>query len=119
MRVFIVDDSLLIWARIIELLSEVEGVNVVGFAGRADEAIERFHELRPDIVILDIKLYGGSGIDVLRKIKADKPETIVAVFSNYSYPEYREKCIELGADYFLDKSKEFDMITDVLMERLN
>ena len=117
MRVFIVDDSLLIWARLIEILSEIEGIKVVGFAGRPDEAVERIMELEPDMVILDIKLYGGSGIDVLRNIKREKPDTVVAMFSNYSYPEYREKCFQLGADYFLDKSREFDMITDIMLKK--
>ncbi len=118
MKVFIVDDSLMIWARIIEMLSEIDGIDVVGFSGRKEDAIKRIRQLNPDVVILDIKLYGGSGIEVLRSIKQDRPETIVAMFSNYPYPEYKEKCMELGADYFFDKSKEFNLIPDFLVERL-
>lgn len=118
MRIFIVDDSLMIWSRIMEMLSDISGVQLVGVSGRVEEAIRKIHELKPDLVILDIRLYGGSGIDVLRSVKQDMPETIVAVFSNYTHPEYKKICEELGADYFLDKSKEFDKLPGILLKNV-
>ena len=117
MKVLIVDDSIMIWSRLCEMFSSIDGVDIVGYSGIAEDAIDKFNRLTPDVVILDIKLYGGSGFDVLQNIKRKKTDTTVVMFSNYLCPEYREKCRSLGADYFIDKSKEFDMVNDVLMEK--
>ena len=68
----------------------------------------------PDAVILDIRLPRKSGIEVLRDIKKDKPSPVVIILTNYPYPQYQKECTEAGADYFLNKSTEFNKIADVL-----
>ena len=67
-------------------------------------------------MILDIRLLGGSGIDVLRTLKQEKPSPHVIMLTNYPYPQYREKCLEAGADFFFDKSREFHQVTEVLQQ---
>jgi CheY-like chemotaxis protein len=59
---------------------------------------------------------GGSGIDVLQNIKQDEAAPIVIILTNYPYWGYRQKCLQAGADFFLDKSTEFDQIPE-LFER--
>jgi len=59
---------------------------------------------------------GGSGIDVLRSIKKDRPAPIVMMLTNYPYPQYRKRCMDVGADCFFDKSSEFNMVTDALKQ---
>ncbi len=66
------------------------------------------------MVILDIRMSDGSGIDVLPEIKKGNQSPLVIVLTNYPYPQYRRKCIEAGADFFFDKSTEFDKVTEVL-----
>jgi DNA-binding NarL/FixJ family response regulator len=57
---------------------------------------------------------GGSGIDVLSKIKKDRSAPMVIVLTNYPYPQYRKKCMDCGADFFFDKSTEFGKVIEVI-----
>lgn len=114
MRVYVVDDSPLVRERLVSLLSEVDGVDVVGSAASAEEGIAGITAHEPDVAILDIRMPAGSGISVLEKIRArEKPPTII-MLTNYPYPQYRRKCMEAGADYFFDKSSEFHKVPGVL-----
>jgi len=104
MKLFIVDDSQMIYEGLNTLLSSLRNVEIIGQAGTEREAVALIESLRPDAVILDIRLQSGNGIDVLRKIKnTDAPSPVVIILTNYPYPQYRKKCLALGADYFLDK----------------
>lgn len=114
MRVLIVDDSAVVRERVTTLLSEVESVEVVGHAETVREATTSLEALRPHVVILDIRLTDGSGIDVLTYIKQHRPELKVIMLTNYPYPQYRKKCLEAGAEFFFDKSTEFDQIATVV-----
>ena len=98
------------------MLSEVPEVENVGQSGKPVEAIKSIQSLNPDVAILDIRMPGGSGIDVLKYIKKDNPDIIVIMLTNYPYPQYRKKCVERGADYFFDKSTEFEKVIDVLKQ---
>jgi DNA-binding NarL/FixJ family response regulator len=113
MRVLIVDDSAVVRERLTTLLSEVETVEVVGHAETVHEATTSLHRLNPDAVILDIRLADGSGIDVLTYIQQHRPTLKVIMLTNYPYPQYRQKCLEAGADFFFDKSTEFDQVAQV------
>jgi DNA-binding NarL/FixJ family response regulator len=114
MKVFVVDDSHLVRERIIEMISELRGVDISGQAERAKEAVESIQKLKPDVVILDIRLPGGNGIEVLKEIKKDKSAPVIIILTNYPYPQYKKKCTEAGADFFFDKSTEFHKIIEVL-----
>lgn len=112
--VFIADDSLVVRERLTTLLNELEGIEIVGQAETVADAITAIRQLKPAVVILDIRMPGGSGIDVLRSIKQDEPATVVIVLTNYPYPAYRKQSLAAGADFFFDKSTEFDQIAKVL-----
>ena len=115
-KAFIADDSLVVRERLVTMLNELAGIEIVGQAETVAEAISAIGKLQPDVVILDIHLPDGSGIDVLQTIKQDEPAPVVIVLTNYPYPAYRQKCLQAGADFFLDKSTEFDQIPE-LFER--
>ena len=66
------------------------------------------------MVTLDIRLAGGNGIKVLERIKKEQPSSAVIMLTNYPYPQYREKCRQLGADYFFDKVTEIGSFVKVL-----
>lgn len=114
MRVFIADDSRAVVERLADLLEDVPGAELVGQAGDVPEAVRRIQKMKPDALILDLQMPGGSGLDVLRAIRMEEPRIFVLVFTNYPYPQFREECLSAGANFFLDKSKEFEKIPDIL-----
>lgn len=114
LTVFIADDSLIVRARIMTMLSDLENVAIIGHAPNSVEANAAITSLRPDIVILDVQMPGGSGIDLLREIKRLQPAPIAIMFTNFPFVQIRKECVEAGADYFFDKSRDFEKITQVL-----
>jgi DNA-binding NarL/FixJ family response regulator len=117
MKVFIVEDSAAIVDRLMTLLVELDhGVEVVGHAEDAPTAIAAIRRLKPDVVILDIRLTRGTGLDVLDQVKSDRRGPLVIMLTNYSEEQYRRKCLQAGADYFFDKSTEFDRVRDVFQK---
>ncbi len=116
MRLFIVDDSSLICERIRAVVSDIKGFEIVGEAVEQSEAIQSINKTNPDVVILDIRLPKGNGIEVLRELKNKDHAPVVIMLTNYPYPQYRTKCNAIGADYFFDKSTEFGRIKEVLRQ---
>ena len=116
MRVFIVDDSKIVCDGLQQMLINIADVVIVGQAHNAEDAIVSISEEKPDVVILDIRLPGLSGIDVLKDIRDKKLPIRVIMLTNYTYSQYRKKCEELGADYFFDKVTEIEIIPKVIAE---
>jgi DNA-binding NarL/FixJ family response regulator len=114
MRVLIADDSEEIVQRLMALLAHVRGVEIVDQVGTVEETREAVRRLRPDAVILDIQMPGGSGIDVLESMKKDRLTSTVIVLTNHPYAPYRKKCFQVGAKFFLDKSSEFEKVGEVV-----
>jgi two-component system, OmpR family, response regulator len=112
--VLVVEDSVIVRARLRALLAEDDAVNVVAEAASAAEAIERFRVHVPDAVVLDLQLAGSSGLDVLRHVKQVAPRCTVIMLTNHTEREFREACQKDGADHFFHKSTEFDRVADVL-----
>lgn len=113
-NVVVVDDSEVIRDRITVLLSEIPTVNIVGYADNPLSATELIVKNNPDVIILDIFLAGGSGIHVLKNIRSKKISSKVIMLTNYAQEEYRKKCFEEGADFFFDKSSEFDRVIEIV-----
>ena len=99
--------------------SATYGVLVVGDAGTPADAISGILATHPACVLLDYQLIGGTGVDVLRAVHAQTPDTIFVVLTNHPDPQYRRACMAAGADHFFDKSTEFDRIGDVIRELRN
>ena len=106
--ILIIDDSLLITERIQVMLNGWEKIGTVERAGDYPAALQLLTTVPPDIVLLDINLPGRSGLDLLRHIKGNYPSIRVIMLTNQSGDFYRNICKKLGADYFIDKSKEFE-----------
>lgn len=122
MKVFVADNSALLRKQIIGVLSELSGVEIVGEAQAAPEALRAIRERRPDVVTLDIQMSDGGGMDVLKNIKRDGSAPVVIVLTNSTSPPYRKSSAEAGADFFLDKSTEFKevrRIMQILLELFN
>ena len=118
MNVFIGDDSSIVCRGLNTMLSEFPDVHIVGKAATAQDAITEVEVMNPDVVILDIRLRDGSGIEVLERIKKGTTSPIVIMLTNYPYPQYRKRCMDLGADYFFDKVTEIELVRDVFSDML-
>src|SRR5438105_4336343 len=115
-KVFIVDDSPIVRERLVSMISELPDVQIIGQAGVPFDAIAAIEELKPDFVVLDISLPGGNGMQVLESIKSKKPAPQVIMLTNFAFEAYRRRCVQLGADYFFDKSNEFEKVMEVLRD---
>lgn len=115
LNVFIVEDSAPIRERLIELMGEMPGVAVVGFAETPIDAIANILSARPDCVVLDYQLRGGTGVDVLNAVRPQAPDLVFIVLTNHANRRYRRLCLEAGAGWFLDKSTEFKKIKEIIV----
>jgi DNA-binding NarL/FixJ family response regulator len=113
-KIFIVDDSAVFRERLIEVLSGIPGLKVIGQAQNAQEAIKDIKKLKPDMVILDVRMLGRNGICIIKNIKKGKAAPLVIIFTNYPYSQYRKKCKEAGADFFFEKPIELQKVIEVL-----
>jgi len=113
LKVFIVDDSVLIRDRVAAML-EASAISVVGRAATPQDAIDGILAASPDVVVLDVQLEGGSGLQVLRAVRQAAPDIAFVVFSSNSGPAYRKRYFGEGAEAFLDKSTEFDQLVQTV-----
>jgi DNA-binding NarL/FixJ family response regulator len=119
MKIVIADDSILLRDRINFFLKSILTQSVLYEAKNGLEALRLIEEVKPDLVILDIRMPEMNGIDVLKKIREMKLNVKVCILTNYSYPQYKLKCFEAGADYFISKNEDFEDIKDVITDMLN
>ena len=112
-RLLIVDDSDFIRDRLIDLFDDIENFEPVSQAKNSEQAYAIFKSSSPDIVILDIHIPGDNGIKILEKLKILSPLVIIIMLTNYPYEQYRKKCMELGADYFFEKSGDMKRIYNI------
>ena len=120
MKVFVVEDSAAVRERLVELIREVKDVEVVGVADTYGKAVSGIIDTRPDVAILDIRLAddSGSGIDALIEVRKTLPGVRAIVLSNYATPQHLKASADAGAEYFLDKSVDFERIPEILV-RMN
>lgn len=114
MRLFIADDSPYIRERLISMLNSVTGLEIVGESENIQDTIKSIDALKPDAAILDIRMPGGSGIDVLEHFQNKTYPNLKIIFTNYPYPQYKKRCLNKGAHHFLSKSEDFNKIIEIL-----
>lgn len=114
-RVFIADDSVLIRDRVAVMLG-ASAITIVGQAQTPQDSIDGILAAYPDVVVLDVQLDGGSGLQVLRAVRHVAPNIAFVVFSNNSGPSYRKCYLGEGAEDFLDKSHEFDQLAHAVVK---
>lgn len=108
-KVFLADDSALVRGRVAAMLGN-SGMAVVGQAETPQSSIDGILDVHPDVVVLDVQLEGGSGLQVLQAIRQAAPDIAFVVFSNNAGCAYRKRYLGEGADRFLDKTTEFDQL---------
>ena len=108
-KVFLADDSAMIRSRVGALLG-ARAMHIVGESETPQGAIDGILAAHPDVVVLDVQLEGGSGLEVLRVVRQIDPGIGFVVFSINAGPAYRKRYLGEGAVQFLDKSTEFDQL---------
>jgi DNA-binding NarL/FixJ family response regulator len=116
LSVVIADDSAVIRERLVALVSEVAGVFVAGETVNVLGTVELVRRLRPAVVVLDLSMPGGSGLDVLRRMREEQLQAVVIVLTNYSFPEYEKEAVQQGASAFLNKSTQFLKVAEILRD---
>lgn len=114
MKVFIVDDSEMLRERVISMISAVEGIQIVGQAEGVSGTVARIDDEEPDILILDLRLQDGNGLQILEDLADKAQRPIIIVLTNYPYPQYRDRCLAAGVEFFIDKATEFHKLNNYL-----
>lgn len=118
LRVLIADDSYEFRERLKSLIGQLGSIEIVGEAGDVGQAIEQVKSLNPDVIILDVRMPGGNGIEVLRQIRNERYSPLVIMLTSYPRAQYKRRCLEAGADFFFDKAEDFEKVVAVLGEGL-
>ena len=108
--ILIVDDSIILSDRIIQLIREEGLIHTIVYVGTYELALKQLRLQQPDLILLDISLPDGNGIDLLKMIRTLYPDTKSIIVTNHADDYYKDLCISLGAFLFLDKSKDFELI---------
>ncbi len=97
-------------------MAAIREIEIVSQAEDVDEAMQAFQQDTPDVVVLDLQLREGSGLDLIPAIKKTSTATKVIIFTNYPDSLYRKRSKELGADFYFDKSIEFEAMMVVISQ---
>jgi two-component system response regulator YesN len=117
MKILIADDSVLILERLQEMLSIFEQVEIVGSLKNGTETLEALRILKPDLVIVDIRMPGLNGLEVIREFRKENKTTKFIILTFFSSSYYQRLALEAGADYFFNKI-DFEEIPQVVAELL-
>ncbi len=113
LRVYLVDDSASVRERVAAMLADAS-MAIVGQATTPQDSIDGILAAQPDVVVLDVQLQGGTGLQVLLEVLPQAPGVAFVVFSNSAGPGYRKRYLGAGAARFLDKSNEFDQLAQAV-----
>ena len=83
-------------------------------AADGEEAMQKIKTLSPEAIFMDLRLPGENGLELTKKIKAQYPDIVVVIMTNYDLPEYREAAYQSRADHFLSKDSFLNMINSIL-----
>jgi len=121
LRILLVEDSPLLRGRLENMISQHAAFKVTGLAAAEAEAIEKLDSVAYDVIVVDVELRPGSGIGVIRQARSRNKDSRegghvwIIVLTNYDLPTVRERCMQAGADHFLDKMREIDQLIPILL----
>jgi DNA-binding NarL/FixJ family response regulator len=116
MRVLLADDSALIRERLKDMLSVFQQVEIVGSFENGTETLQALRSLKPDLAIIDLKMPGLSGLDVLSVIRKENSTLKFIILTFFSSGYYRQMAIQAGVDYFLSKVDDFEKVALIVAD---
>ena len=111
--VLVADDHEVVRTGLKSLLDGTE-IRIIGEATSGEEAIRMAVDLNPKLVILDIRMPGGDGLNALGRIKLDRPDLSILMFSTYDNPTYVARSVALGASGYLLKTESAERLIDCI-----
>jgi two-component system, NarL family, response regulator DevR len=111
-HVLVVDDSDAVRERLLDLFADAHVE--LHEARDAERAIELLDSVAIDVIVLDVRLGAQSGLDLIREIRARQPGIVLVVLTNEVSEAHRRECLHRGADFFLDKSRQFEHAASVV-----
>lgn len=115
LKVLLIDDTVMILQHLKTILAEVKDITSTESVTSAEEALVLLDGYQPDVMVLDINMPGMSGIEMLRRLHLRRMiKPVVIMLTNNTFAGYRDECMRLGADYFLDKSRDFLLIPSIV-----
>jgi len=109
LRVFLVDEALPVRRRIAALFGALDGVEIVGEAEEPGAAFAGIEGGAADLVVTELRLDGGTGLELLALLAQRMPHVVTMVLTNRSGAWFRRACLTGGAHYFFDKTHEFEL----------
>ena len=103
MRVLIVDDDAIVVQSLATILSAEDGIDVVGTCLSGAEAVQEFRRLRPDVLLMDIRMPGADGLSAAEEILEGDPQTRIVFLTTFSDDEYIVRALRMGARGYLIK----------------
>ena len=116
MRILLADDSVLILEWLQDTLGINKKVEIVGSFKNGTDALKGLRTLKPDLAIVDFKMPGLNGLEVLKEIRKENKILKFIILTYYSLDNYRQVAMQAGADYFFSKVDEFEKVSLVVEE---
>jgi DNA-binding NarL/FixJ family response regulator len=113
-RLLIVDDHALVREGMRAMLASEQNLNVVGEAGNGREALELCRELRPDLILMDVRMPEMDGLAATQEIKGEYPETRILILTTHESPEYLMDAIRAGASGYVLKDSTKQRLLDAV-----
>jgi DNA-binding NarL/FixJ family response regulator len=114
LNLIVVHGSYYVGARIVQYLSQLKNVAIIGRSCEVEDAVQMLVAKLPHVVVIDAHLKDGLGLEVLRRTKVPKAPPIVIMTAASSYPQYRRECMRHGADYYFQLPDEIDGLMNTL-----
>lgn len=107
-KTLIADDDARFRQRIKDLLASEPGVEIIGEAADGHDVVSKARELKPDLILMDVRMPGMSGLDAARRLKGEMPDLQVIILTLYELEEYREAATASGVNHYIVKRALLD-----------
>lgn len=117
LRVLIAEDNADLRDLLVTLVSAEPDLRCVGTADDVDAVIASTAEHKADVLVLDLELQGRSSIDVLKAVRSNGSKITIVVFSGHSHPEMIRHTLAAGADAYVPKNGDFELLLDAIRDQ--
>ena len=117
LRVLIAEDNEDLRDLLVTLVSAEPDLRCVGTANTVDDVLAGTTEHKADVLVLDLELQGRSSIDVLKTVRGNGSKMTIVVFSGHAHPEMIRHTLAAGADAYVPKSGDFELLLDAIRDR--
>ena len=113
-NILVVDDNPDFCKRVRDFLADNPGINVIGEANDGEEAISKTLDLKPDLVLMDVRMGGMNGLNATQQLKDEYPQMAIIILSTYDLHEYREAARIRGASGYIVKKNMAEELLPII-----